>query len=210
MALLEQDPVYVPEFDHIALTYDEVAADTRVALAELAGRRFETVLTASRGGLMVAQTVACDLDNRYVTTIGTSKYDGEIELPELIVVAEPDPELIHDKDVLFVDDVYDTGSTVDLVHRLYGPHGKRSIMDGPARDVIKRLLTADEQEHPVVGNTSKQLVIARSITVLTPYFKPEKNRYPARRPQAWSRIFRASDWIDFPWDVREQSERDAA
>ncbi|MEM6946401.1 MAG: xanthine phosphoribosyltransferase [Pseudomonadota bacterium] len=80
---------------------------------------WRAVLAITRGGMVPACIVARELDVRTVDTISVKSYDHQTQA-DAQVLKGPDDGLIGDGDgVLIVDDLVDTGRTLELVRELY-------------------------------------------------------------------------------------------
>ena len=84
-----------------------------------AGGAWRAVVAITRGGLAPAMIVARELDIRVIDTISVKSYDWQKQA-EAVVLKAPDANLMGDGDgILIVDDLVDTGKTLDLVRRMY-------------------------------------------------------------------------------------------
>lgn len=100
----------------IFISWDELHRDTRELCRELleSGRKFESVVAVTRGGLIPAAIVARELEIRLVDTICVVSYRGN-EAQD-----RADAELIKVPDgdgsgALLVDDLVDTGGTARAI-----------------------------------------------------------------------------------------------
>jgi xanthine phosphoribosyltransferase len=95
------------------------------------------VVAITRGGLVPAMIVSRELDVRVIDTISVRSYSHQSQT-EARVVKSPQAELMGDgSGILVVDDLVDSGKTLDLVRRLYPkahfatvyakPHGKPQV-----------------------------------------------------------------------------------
>jgi hypothetical protein len=85
-------------------------------LAEQVGSEYDLVLAITRGGLVPAGILAYRLDLREILVAGVEFYrsgGGTHEAP--IFGHFPDAELLRDKRVLVVDEVWETGETMAAV-----------------------------------------------------------------------------------------------
>ena len=91
----------------------------------------------TRGGLVPAMIVSRELDIRVVDTISVKSYNHQAQT-EAKVTKSPQQELMGDgTGILVVDDLVDSGKTLELVRRLYPkahfatvyakPHGKPQV-----------------------------------------------------------------------------------
>ena len=84
------------------------------------GTRFTVTPARSRGGSTArARSAARELDIRTVDTISVKSYDHQSR-SEAKVLKAPDAEMMGDGEgILVVDDLVDSGKTLELVRRLY-------------------------------------------------------------------------------------------
>ena len=88
-----------------------------------AAGKFNRIIAISRGGLIPAGILAYELDIRNCDVINMSSYDGEIKRQDKAIEIKG---LLTDIDerTLIVDDLSDSGRTLDLLHQQY-PKAKR-------------------------------------------------------------------------------------
>lgn len=106
------------------ISWDQIHRDSR-ALAWRLDKQgpdhgaWRAVVAITRGGMAPAMIVARELDIRKVDTISVKSYDWQVQA-EAVVLKAPDKELMGDgTGILIVDDLVDTGKTLELVRRLY-------------------------------------------------------------------------------------------
>ena len=106
------------------VSWDQIHRDSR-ALAWRLDKQgpddgdWRAVVAITRGGMAPAMIVARELDIRLVDTISVKSYDWQSRA-EAVVLKAPDAALMGDgAGVLIVDDLVDTGKTLELVRRLY-------------------------------------------------------------------------------------------
>lgn len=77
------------------------------------------ILGIARGGLLPAAALGYSLGVKNTFTLSVEFYTGENERLEVPLMLPPVPELVHlaDERVLIVDDVNDTGATLQAVER---------------------------------------------------------------------------------------------
>ncbi len=106
------------------ISWDQIHRDSR-ALAwrldghgPLAGGAWKAVVAITRGGMAPAMIVSRELDIRHVDTISVKSYNHQ-EQSEPVVIKSPDMALVGDGEgVLIVDDLVDTGKTLEVVRAL--------------------------------------------------------------------------------------------
>ena len=80
---------------------------------------WRSVVAITRGGMAPAMIVARELDIRTVDTISVKSYDHQSQ-SEARVLKSPDKAMMGDGEgVLVVDDLVDSGKTLELVRKLY-------------------------------------------------------------------------------------------
>ena len=80
---------------------------------------WRAVVAITRGGMAPAMIVARELDIRTVDTISVKSYDHQTQA-DAIILKSPDAAIMGDGEgVLIIDDLVDSGKTLELVRRLY-------------------------------------------------------------------------------------------
>ena len=101
------------------VSWDQLHRDARALAWRLDGKPWRAVVAITRGGLVPAMIVARELDIRTIDTISVRSYHKQTQ-SGLEVLKSPSPELMGDGDgILVVDDLVDSGRTLELVHDLY-------------------------------------------------------------------------------------------
>jgi xanthine phosphoribosyltransferase len=111
------------------VSWDQIHRDSRALAWRLDGRGpgpgadggggWRAVVAITRGGMAPAMIVARELDIRVVDTISVRSYDHQTQ-SDPVVLNAPDGELMGDgSGVLIVDDLVDTGRTIEVVKELY-------------------------------------------------------------------------------------------
>jgi xanthine phosphoribosyltransferase len=108
------------------VSWDQIHRDSR-ALAwrldkqgPLEGGAWKAVVAITRGGMAPAMIVSRELGIREVDTISVKSYNNQAQTEPRIIKA-PNPEMMgaDGAGILVVDDLVDTGKTLELVRRLY-------------------------------------------------------------------------------------------
>jgi xanthine phosphoribosyltransferase len=73
----------------------------------------DTIIAVARGGMTLAHALAMVLDVRNLQSIRTESYDGESQRSTITVTGKCD--FSHSKRVLIVDDIVDTGKTLQAL-----------------------------------------------------------------------------------------------
>lgn len=106
------------------VSWDQIHRDARALAWRLDGKgplngAWKAVVGITRGGLVPAMIVARELDIRVVDTISVKSYNHQARL-DAVVTKAPQEDLMTDgTGILIVDDLVDTGKTLELVRRLY-------------------------------------------------------------------------------------------
>lgn len=106
------------------ISWDQIHRDSRALAWRLDGHGpddggWRAVVAITRGGMAPAMIVARELDIRTVDTISVKSYDNQ-DRTEAKVLKSPDKEMMGDgTGILIVDDLVDTGKTLELVRALY-------------------------------------------------------------------------------------------
>ncbi|WP_121061677.1 xanthine phosphoribosyltransferase [Chachezhania antarctica] len=106
------------------VSWDQIHRDSRALAWRLDGHGpseggWRAVVAITRGGMAPAMIVARELDIRTVDTISIKSYDNQTQA-EAKVLKSPDAELMGDgTGILIVDDLVDSGKTLEVVRRRY-------------------------------------------------------------------------------------------
>jgi len=106
------------------VSWDQIHRDARALAWRLDGKgplngAWKAVVGITRGGLVPAMIVSRELDIRVVDTISVKSYSHQSQM-EAVVTKSPQEHLMGDgTGILIVDDLVDTGKTLELVRRLY-------------------------------------------------------------------------------------------
>ena len=108
------------------VSWDQIHRDSRALAWRLdkqgpgAGGDWRAVVAITRGGMAPAMIVARELDIRTVDTISVRSYDWQ-QQSEAVLLKAPAAEVMGPagEGVLIVDDLVDTGRTLELVRKMY-------------------------------------------------------------------------------------------
>ena len=106
------------------VSWDQLHRDARALAWRLDGKgpnegQWKAVVGITRGGLVPAMIVSRELDIRVVDTISVKSYSHQ-DQREALVTKSPQEELMGDgTGILIVDDLVDSGKTLELVRKLY-------------------------------------------------------------------------------------------
>ena len=111
------------------VSWDQFHRDARALAWRLQGHGpdngvWKAVVAITRGGLVPAMIVSRELDIRVVDTISVKSYHSgggaADQRREAVVTKSPQADLMGDgTGILIVDDLVDSGKTLELVRRLY-------------------------------------------------------------------------------------------
>jgi xanthine phosphoribosyltransferase len=124
------------------VSWDQIHRDARALSWRLDGKgpdagAWRAVVAITRGGLVPAMIVGRELDIRVIDTISVKSYNHQSRT-EAQVIKAPQADLMGDgTGILVVDDLVDSGKTLELVRKLYPrahfatvyakPHGKPQV-----------------------------------------------------------------------------------
>lgn len=101
------------------ISWDEFHTDVKTLCAKLKTRKtFKRIIAVARGGLIPAGIVAYELDIRHCEAVNMCSYDHDSRRDDNEV--KLDIRLTDvDADTLFIDDLSDSGRTVQILWQLY-------------------------------------------------------------------------------------------
>jgi xanthine phosphoribosyltransferase len=106
------------------VSWDQIHRDSRALAWRLDGQgpdngAWKAIVAITRGGMAPAMIVARELGVRVVDTISVRSYDHQSQSGAMVLKA-PDPATTGDgSGILIVDDLVDSGKTLELVRQLY-------------------------------------------------------------------------------------------
>ena len=135
------------------ISWDQIHRDSRALAWRLDGNgpdngSWRGIVAITRGGMAPAMIIARELDVRRVDTISVKSYDHQ-EQSEAVVLKSPNDELMGNggEGVLVIDDLMDTGKTLDLVRKLYPNAHYATVYAKPAgRDRVETFITEVSQD----------------------------------------------------------------
>lgn len=99
-------------------SYDLFKEDTQKLVDKCRGYEPDILLAVARGGLTLSHLMAQAMDMRNLYTLNSIHYEGELKLDTFNVFNIPD--VSHAKKVLVVDDIVDSGETMEEILRILG------------------------------------------------------------------------------------------
>jgi len=106
------------------VSWDQIHRDARALAWRLDGKgpdggQWRAVVGVTRGGLVPAAIVARELDIRVVDTVSVKSYNHQSQMDPK-VIKFPQADLMGDgSGILIVDDLVDSGKTLEVVRALY-------------------------------------------------------------------------------------------
>jgi xanthine phosphoribosyltransferase len=106
------------------VSWDQIHRDARALAWRLDGKgpdagAWRAVVGITRGGLVPAMIVSRELDIRVVDTISVKSYSHQSQ-SDVKVIKAPQADLMGDgTGILIVDDLVDTGKTLEVVRKMY-------------------------------------------------------------------------------------------
>ncbi len=107
------------------VSWDQMHRDSRALAWRLDGKgpddgMWKAVVGITRGGLVPAMIVARELDIRRVDTISIKSYNHQTQGSIPQIIKAPQADLMGDgTGILIVDDLVDSGKTLEVVRKLY-------------------------------------------------------------------------------------------
>ncbi len=135
------------------VSWDQIHRDARALAWRLDGQgpdagAWRAVVAITRGGMAPAMIVSRELDIRVVDTISVKSYNYQAQTAPRVI--KPPQADIMGKDgegVLIVDDLVDTGKTLELVRALYPKAHFATVYAKPAgRDMVDTYITEVSQD----------------------------------------------------------------
>jgi hypoxanthine phosphoribosyltransferase len=106
-----------PEPGRLIVTWSDVDQMCTELSGRLEHEPFDAILGIARGGLVPAALLAQELDTRDVLCAAVASYEGDQRGDRLRFLEFPPSEAFVDRRVLVVDDIWDSGRTVQLTCR---------------------------------------------------------------------------------------------
>jgi xanthine phosphoribosyltransferase len=134
------------------ISWDQIHRDARALAWRLDGKgpengAWKAVVGITRGGLVPAMIVARELDIRVVDTISVKSYNHQAQA-EAKVIKAPQADVMGDGEgILIVDDLVDTGKTLELVRKLYPKAHFATVYAKPqGRPMVETFITEVSQD----------------------------------------------------------------
>ena len=134
------------------VSWDQLHRDARALAWRLDGKgpddgAWKAVVGITRGGLVPAAIVARELDIRVVDTISVKSYSHQTQR-EAMVTKQPQADLMGDgTGILVVDDLVDSGKTLELVRKLFPKAHFATVYAKPkGREQVDTFITEVSQD----------------------------------------------------------------
>jgi len=106
------------------ISWDQIHRDSRALAWRLDGHgpddgNWRAIVAITRGGMAPAMIIARELDIRTIDTISVKSYNHQSQMSAQVLKA-PDVDLMGDgTGILVIDDLVDSGKTLELVREMY-------------------------------------------------------------------------------------------
>jgi len=134
------------------ISWDQIHRDSRALAWRLekmgpAGGEWKAVVAITRGGMAPAMIIARELDIRTVDTISIKSYDHQHQ-SDAVVLKAPDAKIIGDGEgILIIDDLVDTGKTLEVVKSRYPKAHIATVYAKPkGRPMVDTFITEVSQD----------------------------------------------------------------
>ncbi|MGB0412388.1 MAG: xanthine phosphoribosyltransferase [Pikeienuella sp.] len=135
------------------ISWDQMHRDSRALAWRLdnqgpgEGGAWKAIVAITRGGMVPACIIARELNVRVVDTISVKSYDNQSQT-EAIILKAPDGELVGDGEgVLVIDDLVDSGKTLEVVRALYPKAHFATVYAKPkGRPLVDTFITEVSQD----------------------------------------------------------------
>ncbi len=134
------------------ISWDQIHRDSRALAWRLEkmgpkGGTWKAIVAITRGGMAPAMIIARELDIRTVDTISIKSYDNQSR-SEAIVLKSPDDSIIGDGEgILIIDDLVDTGKTLEVVKAKYPKAHIATVYAKPmGRPMVDSFITEVSQD----------------------------------------------------------------
>ena len=135
------------------ISWDQIHRDSRALAWRLDkhgpdGGDWRAVLAITRGGLAPAMIIARELDIRVVDTISVKSYDHQTQADAAVLKAPQTDIMGKDGEgVLIIDDLVDTGKTLELVRRMFPKAHFATVYAKPqGREMVDSFITEVSQD----------------------------------------------------------------
>jgi xanthine phosphoribosyltransferase len=134
------------------ISWDQIHRDARALAWRLDGHgpndgAWRAIVAVTRGGMAPAMIIARELDVRNVDTISVKSYQQK-NRSEAIILKAPDKKLMGDgSGILIIDDLVDSGKTLELVRANYPEAHYATVYAKPqGREMVDTFVTEVSQD----------------------------------------------------------------
>ncbi|MGV6810701.1 MAG: xanthine phosphoribosyltransferase [Brevirhabdus sp.] len=135
------------------ISWDQIHRDSRALAWRLDGHgpgeegAWKAIVAITRGGMAPAMIIARELDIRVIDTISVKSYNHQEQMDALVLKA-PDADLMGDgTGILVIDDLVDSGKTLELVRELYPAAHFATVYAKPkGRPMVDTFITEVSQD----------------------------------------------------------------
>ena len=145
--------IRLPHEKGFHVSWDQIHRDARALAWRLDGQgpgpggSWKAIVAVTRGGMAPAMIVARELDVRVVDTISVKSYDHQAQ-QEAEILKSPDLDLVKGgKGILLIDDLVDSGRTLELVRNRFPDAHYATIYAKPkGRPMVDTFITEVSQD----------------------------------------------------------------
>jgi len=106
------------------VSWDQLHRDARALAWRLDGMgpvdgQWKAIVAITRGGMAPAMIIARELDIRTVDTISVKSYDHQTQQAAEVLKSPNEAMMKDGRGIVIIDDLVDTGKTLELVRKLY-------------------------------------------------------------------------------------------
>ncbi len=135
------------------ISWDQIHRDSRALAWRLDKQgpddgQWRAIVAITRGGLAPAMIIARELDIRVVDTISVKSYDWQKQA-DAVVLKSPQADLMgaDGEGILIIDDLVDTGKTLELVRQTYPKAHFATVYAKPkGRNMVDSFITEVSQD----------------------------------------------------------------
>ncbi len=153
------------------VSWDQMHRDARALAWRLDGHgpgdegAWKAVVAITRGGMVPGCIVARELNIRVVDTISVKSYAHQSQGSEAKVLKYPDAEMVGDGEgILIVDDLVDSGKTLEAVRKLYPKAHFATVYAKPkGRPLVQTFITEVSQDTWIYFPWDLELAYAKPL-----------------------------------------------
>ncbi len=112
--------------EKVHLTWDQIHDAAASVSRKIDASEHDTIVAITRGGMIPAAIIASELDIRSVVSITAKSYDGD-QQGGLALSNLPDQQAIEGKRILLIDDIVDSGVTMQAIKEWLIAHKAKKV-----------------------------------------------------------------------------------